>query len=87
MSIVALAVLVVTGVRSAYTYSSGIPDGQYGLVLVVKLWFVLGAIAFGSVHLLRRRNGRRLGWTVYVEALILVLTLVAGGVLATIYPG
>lgn len=85
--IVSFMVLAVSGIRAAYVYGEGMPEGTWGLTLVAKLAIVGGGGLIGLFHYVRGRQGRALSAkTLAVEAALLVLAMTAAAVLSTTVP-
>lgn len=81
--IAAAAALAITGIRTAYVYSDGIPSGRWGLTLAAKLALAGGAGLIGLYHYQRSKRGKgAANATLIVEAGLLVLTLTAAAVLS-----
>jgi copper transport protein len=86
--IAAAVALTLTGIRSAYVYSDGIPSGRWGLMLAAKLAFAGGAALIGMYHYQRSKRGEGTAKaTLIIEAGLLVLTLTAAAVLSTTVVG
>jgi len=81
--IAAAVALTITGIRTAYVYSDGIPSGRWGLTLAAKLALAGGAGLIGLYHYQRSKRGEgTANATLIVEAGLLVLTLTAAAVLS-----
>lgn len=81
--IAAAVALTITGIRTAYVYSDGMPSGRWGLTLAAKLALAGGAALIGLYHYQRSKRGEgTANATLIVEAGLLVLTLTAAAVLS-----
>lgn len=81
--VAAVAALAITGIRTAYVYSDGLPSGRWGLTLAAKLTLAGGAGLIGLYHNKLSKRGKDTSkGTLIVESGLLVLTITVAAVLS-----